>query len=410
MSEGASRYRWRFVVAAALAAGLAGTYQFVWPVLRDPIVTESGASSVTIGTVFTVLVVTQTLAAFPSGWVRDRVGPRIPMLVATLFVVVGYAGVALVPGVPELYLWFAIGGAGVGIAYNVAINTPAEWFRTRRGLTTGVVSMSFSLTSFVLVPVLRWSVHADYAATMLALAAAAGATSLLAALVLRDPTPGGGAVDATATDGGTRPVGDDASAEPERVVPWRAMIRTREFWLLYAIFVAVNGVGLMVLEKAVTYGSQLGFTGAQATAAAAVIALGQGMGVLFGGAASDKLGPKRTIAGSLFLSGIAVCGIVSADQLGLGWVFVACVGLVMFFRSPAFGILPGVVNQRYGQAYASENYGVMLTAKLWGGVFGGTLTSLLVARVGWSATFLVGAALALGVGALALVAFHRETA
>ncbi|WP_306057853.1 MFS transporter [Natronococcus wangiae] len=409
MSEGVSRYRWRFVVAAALAAGLAGTYQFAWPVLRDPIVSESGASSVTIGTVFTVLVVTQTLAAFPSGWGRDRLGPRVPMLIATLFVVVGYAGVAIVPEVPELYLWFAVGGAGVGIAYNVAINTPAEWFRTRRGLTTGVVSMSFSLMSFALIPALRWGIRADYAATMLMLAAAAGVASLLAAFVLRDPAPGDGAGE-TAANGGTRPVGTDAPADPEAAVAWRAMIRTREFWLLYAAFVAVNGVGLMVLEKVVTYGSQLGFTGAQATAAAAVVALGQGLGVLVGGATSDKLGPKRTIAGSLFLAGIAVGGIVAAGRFGFGWAFVVFAGLVMFFRSPAFGILPGVVNERYGQTYASENYGVMLTAKLWGGVFGGIATSLLVVSVGWSAAFLVGAALALVVGAIALVAFHREAA
>jgi MFS transporter, OFA family, oxalate/formate antiporter len=409
MSEGTTHHRRRFVVAAALAAGLAGTYQFAWPVFRDPLASESGASSVTIGTVFTVLVVAQTLAAFPSGWARDRIGPRIPMLVATLFVVVGYAGVAFVPETPELYLWFAVGGAGVGIAYNVAINTPAEWFRTRRGVTTGVVSMSFSLTSFALIPVLRWSIHADYAATMLALAAGAGAASLVAAFVLRDPDvaepPSGVTVD-----GGASPVDGDAAPASGSVITWRGMVRTREFWLLYAVFVAVNGVGLMVLEKVVTYGNQLGFTATQATAAAALVALGQGMGVLAGGAASDRLGPERTIAGSLFLSGIAVIGVVSAGALDLGWTFVAFAGLVMFFRSPAFSVLPGIVHRRYGERYASENYGMMLTAKLWGGVFGGTVTSLFAVSLGWSATFLVGAGLALGVGAMALVAFRDGSA
>lgn len=403
MSAGSSRHRWRFVAAAALAVGLAGTYQFAWPVLRGPLGAQSGASEPALGTVFTGLIIAQTLAAFPAGWIRDRYGPRLPMLVATLFVVIGYAGTALAPRTPELYLWFAVGGAGVGIAYDVGINTPSRWFRTRRGLATGAVSMAFSLTSFALIPVVQRAVDAEFAATMLALAAAAGAASLIAALVLRDPRP------ATPTPSSEAASDGGASVTETTAMSWRAMVETRRFWLLYAVFVVVNGVGLMVIEKVVAYAGQLGLSTAEATAAAAIVALGQGAGVLAGGAASDRLGAERTVAASLFLTGFAVVGVVAAGSMGLGWAFVALAGVTMFFRSPAFGILPGVVSERFGRTYSGENYGVMLTAKLWGGVFGGSATSLLVLRIGWSATFLVGAGLAIVVGAGALAVFLRSS-
>lgn len=44
--------------------------------------------------------------------------------------------------------------------------------------------------------------------------------------------------------------------------------------------------------------------------------------------------------------------------------------------------MPGVIDQYYGEKYSSENYAVLLTAKLWGGIFGGTVTSVLVLRLG----------------------------
>ncbi|WP_247000339.1 MFS transporter [Halosolutus gelatinilyticus] len=404
MFDGLRDRRWRFVASAALAVGLAGTYQFAWPVLRGPIGAQSGASGPALGTVFTGMIVAQTLAAFPAGWIRDRYGPRLPMLVATLFVVIGYAGTAIAPTTPELYLWFAVGGAGVGIAYDVAINTPSRWFRTRRGLATGAVSMAFSLTSFALIPFVHRAVDAAFATTMLALAAAAGAASLVAAFVIRDPRPASAAPSSgAASDGG------EATADAATAMSWRSMIETRGFWLLYTVFVVVNGVGLMVIEKVVTYAGELGLSTAEATAAASIVALGQGSGVLAGGAASDKLGAERTVAASLFLTGFAIVGVVAAGRMGFEWAFVALAGVTMFFRSPAFGILPGVVSERFGRTYSGENYGVMLTAKLWGGVFGGTATSLLVLRIGWSATFLVGAALAIAVGAVALVVFVRSS-
>ncbi|WP_121742838.1 MFS transporter [Natronorubrum halophilum] len=375
--------------------GLAGTYQFAWPVLRDPIGAQSGASETTIGAVFTVLIVTQTLASFPSGWIRDQYGPRVPLLVATLFLVVGYAGVALVPSVPELYLWFGIGGAGVGIAYNVGINTPSEWFRTRRGLTTGAVSMAFSLTSFLLIPFVRWGADTDFTTTLLVLAAATGIATLVATFVIRDPSPESATTpDELASDGG-----DDGA------VSWREMIETRRFWLLYAVFV-VNGVGLMLLEKVVTYAGRLGLSTGTAITAAAVVALGQASGVVIGGAASDRLGAERTVSISLILCGLALCATVLVGRLEIGWAFVALAGVTMAFRSPAFGILPGVVNETFGERYASENYGVLLTAKLWGGVFGGIVTSLLATQIGWTPTFIVGASSAVVVGIAALFALR----
>jgi MFS transporter, OFA family, oxalate/formate antiporter len=390
--------RWGFVAAVVVAVGAAGTYQYAWPVIRGPLSAQAGASETATGTIFSILIVAQTLTAFPGGWIRDRWGPRIPLFVGGVLLLAGFSGAALAPTLPALYLWFALGGSGVGIVYDIAVNTPSRWFEERRGMATGAVSMAFSGTSFVLIPFIRRGAESAYVPTLLVLAAAAGGTSLVAAAILRDPdTDAQNPVRASRTDAAT------GSA-----ITWRTMVRTRRFWFLYAVFVVVNGVGLMLIEKVVVYANQLGLSPTAATAAASLVALGQAMGVLVLGTLSDRLGRERTLVISLVFCGVALAATVVAGRLALDWAFVAFAGITMFFRSPSFAIMPGLVGEYYGEAYSSENYAVLLTAKLWGGIFGGTVTSVLVLDIGWSVTFLVAAGLALGAGVAALWALRTR--
>ncbi|MFC6834911.1 MFS transporter [Halomarina ordinaria] len=394
--------RWSVVVGAALAAGLAGTYQYGWSVIRGPLGETTGAPGTTLGTLFTLLVVAQTLTGFPAGWVRDRRGPRLPFLCSALLLAAGFAGVALAPTFPALYLWFALGGAGVGVAYDVAINTPSRWFAGRRGMVTGAVSMGFSATSFLLIPLIGRGVETAFTPTLLVLAVLAGGGSLLAARVVRDPTgsregPSSGSGGST-DDRPVRAPDDGTSA----AVTWRSMVRDPRFWLLYVLFAVVNGVGLMLIEKVVAYAGRLGLSPTAAVAAASLVALGQASGVLVVGTVSDRVGRERVLGGSLALCGLALVACVVAGSRGFEWAFVACAGVTMFFRSPSFSVLSVLVGEYYGERYSSENYAVLLTAKLWGGVFGGTLTSLLVLSLGWSSTFLFTAALASATGVVAL--------
>lgn len=194
----------------------------------------------------------------------------------------------------------------MGIVYDIAVNTPVRWFDKRRGMATGAVSMAFSGTSFVLIPFIDHGVESAFVPTLLVLAGAAGGTSLVAAAILRDP-------DTTEPEqsGVTKRNTETA------VVTWRTMVRTRQFWFLYIVFTIVNGVGLMLIEKVVAYANQLGLSPVAATAAASLVALGQGTGVLMLGAVSDRLGRERTLAVSLVLCGGVLAATVVAGQLAL---------------------------------------------------------------------------------------------
>jgi len=385
--RGRLRSRWVLVAAAAVAMGAAGAYQFVWSSIRPALASQVGASEADLGTVFTVYVVASTLSQFPAGRFRDRHGPRVPLAVGGLLMAAGFAGTGLANSALEATLAYGLGGVGAGAVYTVAVNTPVKWFRERRGLATGVVTLSYSGVSVLLIPGVRAGVGRDVPGTLALLAAVTGGAALLAGLVLRDPA-----------DGDERAPDDAGEGEARG---WRTAVRTWQFWVLYALLVAVNGVGLMLIGKAVAFVEQFGFAPAVATGAASVVALADSLGILTVGGLSDRLGRERTVAASVTLAGLSLFVAVEAGAAGLEAAFVLLLGGAAFFRSPVFSVVPALVGEYYGPARSSENYALLYTAKVWGGVGGGVVASLLIAAVGWAAAFRLGAAALVAVGLLA---------
>lgn len=385
--------RWWLVLAAAVAMAMAGTYQFAWSSIRVPLGARVGASETALGTVFTLFVVFQTTAQFPAGWVRDRWGPRLPMAVGACLLAVGYAGTAWAPAITYVYVFYGLGGIGAGAVYTVAVNTPVKWFDDRRGLATGVVVFTFSGASFVFIPFIRGSITDEFRATLFALAALVGVLTLAAVPFLRDPD-----ADEAPTadrdpeaDGGTA-ADDEAVTEPETGYTWREAIRTWQFWVLYAVFIVAHGVGLMIIGKVVAFADANGLSAA-ATGAASLVALGGGTGVIVGGSVSDWLGRERTVTVALVFCGVCLAGAVFAANDGLAVAFVALIAAAAFFRSPVFSVFPSLVGDYYGTSHSSENYALLYSSKLVGGVGGGTVASALISRIGWDATFLSGAVL-----------------
>lgn len=382
--------------------GVSGTYQFVWSSLSGAVGARFPATSpAALGTVFTLFVVAQTLTQFPAGRIRDRYGPRNILLVAAALLAVGYAGIGLAGSFPVVVVAYTLGGVGSGITYTVAVNTPVKWVpeEGRRGLATGLVTMAYSGTSVLFIPVLRGSLDDSFTTALLVLGGVVGVGGLLGAWILRDPpgvaadggadpgTDSGGAGTTAAEDPAT---GSGAATAAEAGVGWRTAVRTWQFWVLYGVLTAVSGVGLMLVGQSVGFTTGLGLSAATATTVASAVALGDAAGVLVVSALSDRLGGERTVGVSLVFCGCTLVASVVAGSHGLEALFVVLVAAAAFFRSPVFGIFPTLVADYYGTARSSENYATLYTAKLPGGVVGGTVTGALVAGLGWSRSFVIG--------------------
>ncbi|MGN8215348.1 OFA family MFS transporter [Halococcus salifodinae] len=422
--------RWWQIAAAVVMMALVSPYQYVWSSIRGPLANDLGISLPALGLVFTLYVVFQSGSQFPVGWVRDRHGPRGLTVLAGVLAGGGYVGLAHATQLWHVYLLYILGAIGVGIVYTVAVNTAVKWFPDRRGLTTGAGTMAFAAGSALFVPYVRANATIDAFSGVLqniGLLIAVGV--VVGALVLRDPpadfvngderSAASGDAD-TATDGaeteadggtsahsGTDDGSDattDGTASGTRQYTWREVVGTWQFWLLYAMFVGISGANLMLAANLIPFAENVGLSAVIATASATLLPIADGVGRLSVGGISDRLGRKRSMMVAFALCGIGLFALVGMGAVGTSVGFLGAVAVAAFFEGTQYTLFPSLVADYYGHEHSSTNYAVLYSAKMIGGVFGGTAVGWLVAATDWSVAFLVGGALAIcaSLGAIVL--------
>jgi OFA family oxalate/formate antiporter-like MFS transporter len=387
---GFSRW-WQLAAAVGMMAAVS-PYQYVWSSIAPPLSRRLDIAPAALGAVFSCYVVFQSLSQFPAGWWRDRRGPRILVFVAALLAGGGYVGLAYATTLFQLYLLYSLGAIGVGIVYTVAVNTAVKWFPDRTGVTTGAGTMAFAAGSVLAVPYVRANASVEsYPVVLRNVGVLILVVCLAGSFVLRDPPAAW--LDRS---------GDAAASLRGTAYTTREMLRTWQFWLLYAMFVATAGADLIVIANVVTFAEEIGFTYGVATVAATVLPLAAGVSRLVLGEATDRFGRKPVMVGSFLLAGLFRVGLVGAGRLDSAVAFVALVVLAMLFSSPLYVYFPSLVSDYYGPEFSSGNYAVLYTAKVGGGVIAGTLAGYLAAAHGWGPTFLVGGGLAVGAGLAAI--------
>jgi OFA family oxalate/formate antiporter-like MFS transporter len=401
--------RWWLVVVAALAMGVVSPYQYVWSSIEGPLARDLGIPLPQLGLVFTLFVVFQAGSQFPVGWWRDGHGPRVLTGVAAVLAGGSYVGLAYATTVPQLYVLYSLGAVGVGIVYTVAVNTALKWFPDRRGLTTGVGTMAFAGGAALFVPYVRANAAgAAYGNVLRNMGVLIGVVVLLAAVVLRDPPEGWN--EAVADGGREQGDGDDAggtdanrsrsesAGRARRDYTWRETLRTWQFWLMYGMFVAVSGAGLMVTAKVISFAEAMGLAANVATLSATALPIAAGVGRLVMGDLSDRVDRRWTMAVSFVLCGAGVGGVVLGAQAGSTPLFVGSVVVAVFFWSPQYTLFPSLIGEYYGASHSSSNYALLYSGKMWGGVFGGAVAGWLVTVTDWPTAFGVGAVLAVAAG------------
>ncbi len=393
--------RWWQVAAAAAMMAAVSPYQYVWSSIEGPLAESLDIALPALGAVFSFYVVFQSLSQLPAGWWRDRRGPRNLTYLAALLAGGGYIGLAYATSVWQLYVLYSLGAVGVGIIYTVAVNTAVKWFPDRTGLTTGIGTMAFAGGSALVVPYVRANATVGgYVDVLRNVGLAILVVLLVGAVLLRDPPDGWLGLegrDNSDTDGKGL-----AASLRGRTYTTREMLRTWQFWLLYAMFIATAGADLIVIANVVRFAEHLGLAAVIATAAAALLPIAAGVSRMLLGEASDRFDRVRVMAASFVLAGLFRFGLVGAGVADAGIVFIVMVLGAMFFSSPLYVYFPAIVADYYGAEHSSSNYAVVYTAKIGGGVFAGTVAGFLVAAFGWIPTFTLGGALAVAAGLAAL--------
>jgi Sugar phosphate permease len=130
-------------------------YQYSWNLLEPLFRTGFSASLVQVELGFTLFTISSTLTQPLGGYVADREGPKRVGIIASMLSALGFLGTSFSNDLSQFYVAWTLGSVGEGILYSIAANLAVKWFRERRGLATGMVTLGFGLGATLANPFWR---------------------------------------------------------------------------------------------------------------------------------------------------------------------------------------------------------------------------------------------------------------
>ncbi len=173
------------------------------------------------------------------------------------------------------------------------------------------------------------------------------------------------------------------------------MLRTPQFYVLYAMFVMMATGGLLVTANAGPMAQSWGIPAAALAAATSFNALANGASRIFWGWASDRIGRELAMVIAFALQAVCLVLVLTVGRLS-GTLFTVTLVLIFFTWGEIFSLFPSLVADYFGTRHATSNYGVLYSAKGVASIIGGGVAALLYERFGtWTACFYGSAVLAL---------------
>ena len=266
-----------------------------------------------------------------------------------------------------------IGGAGIGFGYVTPVATVAKWFPDRKGLATGIVVMGFGVGAFLLskglAPFLIVRTAGALPLVFFWLGIIFACILIPCSLLLSDPP-----APAVAGYGGNHETATQDAVEPRSA---RTYLGTTQFVIMWIVFFFNIAAGISVIS----FQSELlqeiwGLSdpsiepttlAAYGATLIAVSSLCNGVGRLFWGLLSDRLG-RAAVFRILLASQMVVFGVLMTETNP--WIFSILVCYVLLCFGGGFATMPPFVLDVFGSRKMSTIYGVILTAWAAAGIFG----------------------------------------
>lgn len=383
--------RWARLVAAVVAMMMIANLQYAWTLFVDPIVTTHmklfhehwKLSDVQWG--FTLFIAFETWAMPCSGWLIDRVGPRIFLSLAGLMTGIGWAGIGRSNTLPAIYGLYSLAGFGAALVYCGCTGIGLKWFPDKRGLAAGLIAAGFGSGAALFISPIAHIIHAqDYRAAFLYTGIGQGLMIILAAQFLGNPAK---VQQTTTTRVRVRTLGEDFNS--------LEMLRTPHFYMMFAMAVMMGIGGLMATAQVGPMSKTLKYSAAILTLSLTINPLANGGGRLFWGWVSDTLGRERTMIIAFLLQAVILVSVATIGKAS-PVSFIITIALVFFTWGEVYSLFPSVCADFFGAKNASSNYSFLYAAKGVASIMGGGLAAKLFEKTGsWDYGFYTCAVLAL---------------
>jgi OFA family oxalate/formate antiporter-like MFS transporter len=365
--------RWLILTASIVSMVAVANFQYGWTLFVSPLQKHLKVDQALIQVTFTVFVLLETWLVPFEGWLVDKFGPRLLVILGGILAGLGWVGSGKAESLTALYLSYAVAGIGAGIVYGTAVGSAMKWFPDHRGLAAGLTAAGFGAGSaFTVSPIANMIASAGYQSTFIRWGIIQGMVVVVAAMFLHSP-PAGWLPKTWRTKG---------SAEVKKrqsPVDFKSgqMAATPHFWLMYIMMVMVATGGLMATAQLAPMATDyhvdktvitfLGMSFVALTFALQADRLVNGLCRPFWGWISDHIGRENTMTLAFGLEAVAKFALISFASHPLA--FVLLTAFTFFGWGEIFSLFPALCGDFFGRKYATANYGFLYTAKGTAAVF-----------------------------------------
>ena len=368
--------RWVRLGAAVVAMIMIANLQYAWALFVKPIIGATGWKLSEVQWGFTFFIAFETWMMPLSGWFMDRFGPRLFMSVAGVLCGVGWAGLGRASTLTELYTLYSIAGVGAALIYCGSTCVGLKWFPDKLGFASGLIAAGFGSGAALFIPIMAYTIRVeDYRAAFLYTGIAQGILIICAAQLMKNPDPNDPQIAGKKATSRFK-----LRSNAEQFTSFE-MLRTPQFYMLYAMMLMMGIGGLMVTAQVGSVADTLGIGKAAFTAALTINPLANGSGRIFWGWVSDQIGRERTMIIAFLLQAIALVSVLRLGrQSPVG--FIVCLAIVFFTWGEIYSIFPAASADFFGGRNASSNYSFLYSSKGMASILAGGLAAKLIEKTG----------------------------
>ncbi|MEE6176397.1 OFA family MFS transporter [Mycobacterium sp. 050134] len=313
----------------------------------------------------------------------SRTGPSTAMMSGAVLSAVGPIVLSCNSNFDVAVLGYSVvSGVGAGIVYATCLSTVARWYPEQRGEKVSLVSGAFScgaipfVAAFAsvlhpadLVPVLR-----TVGLVLLVVVTACGA-------FFRDPPSDWWPAEVDprlwVVDKRLNPSLRGNAPAIRHYWPGEAA-RTPAFFLTYLVVVVASAAALLATVYIPSIAVGHGLPLAVGAIAVGTLALVNGGGRGIASRFSDRFGRRQTLSWALAIEGLALLGLACSALAGSALGLIAFAALSGLTGGAFYSLFINLVADYFGERCAIGNFGLVYSAKIFGGLIGVGLPATLI--------------------------------
>ncbi len=290
--------------------------QYCFGVFFKPMLKELGLSRAALSGAYSMNMIIQAVACIFTGKLSDKYGPRLVVSVCGACLGISYLLMSQVRMAWQIYMIFGIlASISVAGSWVPVMSTIARWFVAKRGLMCGIAAAGVGLGTMILPPlagylIARFGWRISY---MIVGLAVLGVVAAAAQLLRRDPSQMGLLAHGESEE--------NAGSAPGYT--FKEALRTRQFWLLSAVFLVLGLCLQTVIVHIVPHATDVGIAEITAATILSVIGAVSIFGKVGVGLAVDRFGSKPVTIAAASLMLLSMIIIQCSDRIEVLYAFAA---------------------------------------------------------------------------------------